>query len=207
MIYVFILICMLTSCTNAEKEETSPTPVPSVSETSTPMPSTPVITASPAIEPSPEAASHEDKAISGFETKILDKSKNRMINLKIAAKAIDGFVLKSNEEFSFNGVVGERSADKGYKEAGILVGEEHTTGMGGGVCQISTTLYNAAKIGGFEITERQSHKTEVAYAPSGEDATVNYDNIDFKFKNNLGFDVILKISVDENKVTVKIERV
>ena len=116
-------------------------------------------------------------------TKIIDTGINRISNINLACESISGTAVKPGEEFSFNEVVGKRSKERGYKDAPIIFHGEKSYGTGGGVCQVSTTVYMAALNAGLEITERHTHSEKVSYAP-GTDATVVYGEKDMKFKNN-----------------------
>lgn len=151
----------------------------------------------PASEPVPEI-------LTEISTHLYDDSENRVNNIKIASEAISGTVLAPGDVFSFNDTVGKRSAEKGYKKAPILSHGKHSKGFGGGVCQVSTTLYLAANDCGFEILERHRHDKKVAYAPNGNDCTVNYNDLDLKFKNNSDKTVRLEIYVDGEEVVAKI---
>ncbi len=146
--------------------------------------------------------------ISSFSTPIVDDNKNRVSNIKITCSRISNTIVNSNEEFSFCKVVGQPSSSDGYKEAHAFVDGELTNAIGGGNCQVSTTLYNAAKkIDGVKITERHEHGKDVGYIEMGKDATVAYDYLDLKFKNNNNFDLKLSAYVKDNKVCVDIYKI
>lgn len=143
--------------------------------------------------------------ISSFSTPIVDDHKNRINNIKITCSRINNTIVKSNKEFSFCDVVGKPSSEDGYKEAHAFVNGELTNAIGGGNCQVSTTIYNAAKkIDGVKITERHEHDKNVGYIEKGKDATVAYDYLDLKFKNNNDFDLKLKAYIKNDKVCVDI---
>lgn len=146
--------------------------------------------------------------ISSFSTPIVDDNENRITNIKITCSRISDTVVKADEEFSFCKVVGQPSSADGYKEAHAFVDGELVNAIGGGNCQVSTTVYNAAKeIDGVEITERHEHGKEVGYIEMGKDATVAYDYLDLKFKNNNDFDLKLDAYVKDDKVCVDIYKV
>ena len=146
--------------------------------------------------------------ISSFSTPIVDDNKNRITNIKITCSRISDTVVKANEEFSFCKVVGQPSSADGYKEAHAFVDVELVNAIGGGNCQVSTTIYNAAKkIDGVEITERHEHGKEVGYIEMGKDATVAYDYLDLKFENNNDFDLKLDAYIKDDKVCVDIYKV
>ena len=142
----------------------------------------------------------EDVLLGSFETKILDADEKRMENINLSIDAIDGAIIKKGEEFSFNGIIGARTKEKGYEEATILVGCEKEKAVGGGICQVSSTIYNAVKNAGLEIVERHSHSAPVHYLPQGEDAAISFGTLDFKFKNNLDSNIKLAVSTDGKKV-------
>ena len=146
--------------------------------------------------------------ISSFSTPIVDDNKNRITNIKITCSRISDTIVKANEEFSFCKVVGQPSSADGYKEAHAFVDGELVNAIGGGNCQVSTTIYNAAKkIDGVEITERHEHGKEVGYIEMGKDATVAYDYLDLKFENNNDFDLKLDAYIKDDKVCVDIYKV
>lgn len=160
------------------------------------------------IEPQTQGVTHrvsiQEITVAEASTKIIDKGENRVNNILLACKKISGIKLAPGEEFSFNKLTGKKTVKNGYKTAPVLVDGEKSYGTGGGVCQVSTTIYMAAKSGGFEITEHHNHSESVAYAPKGMDATVVYGVKDFKFKNNLNDDIYIFVWVDGDKVISKI---
>lgn len=146
--------------------------------------------------------------ISDFSTPIVDDNENRINNIKITCSRISDTIVKANEEFSFCDVVGQPTADDGYEEAHAFVDGKLTNAIGGGNCQVSTTIYNAAKeIDGVEITERHEHDKEVGYIEKGKDATVAYDYLDLKFENHNDFDLKLEAYIKDDKVCVDIYKI
>ena len=133
--------------------------------------------------------------LSEFSTRYPASNRNRTTNLILAANKINGTVLMPGEVFSYNKVVGERSISAGYKEAAIYVSGRVEDGLGGGICQITTTLYNAVVYANLEIVERSNHQFVPSYAGAGRDATVVYGAIDFKFKNNRNYPIKIMCSV------------
>lgn len=125
----------------------------------------------------------------------------RSHNIALAAQKINGLVLMPGQQFSFNGVVGQRSAQTGFKTAKVYQGGEIVDGIGGGICQVSTTLYNAALYADLKIVYRTNHSMPVSYVPSGRDATVSYGSIDFKFSNNQGYPIKLGCSASNGRLT------
>lgn len=113
----------------------------------------------------------------------------RTNNVRLASASINGTILNPGDEFSYNGVVGERTEARGYKPAGAYVNGQVVDEFGGGVCQPSSTLYMAVLRADLEVTERHNHSFTVAYTPLGEDATVDYGNLDFRFKNDTDYPI------------------
>lgn len=146
--------------------------------------------------------------IGSFSTKILDKQDSRINNIEIAARKLDLKKIAPGEEFSFNGTLGRRTEEKGYEEAPIIIkteeGFKKGLGVGGGICQLSTTIYNAVEKCNMEITERHIHSKNVGYVPRGKDATVAYGAVDFKFRNTRNFPVMLRVYLSDSYLTVKI---
>lgn len=133
--------------------------------------------------------------LSTFSTKYAVSNVNRTTNLILAANKINGTVIMPGETFSYNKVVGARTIAAGYKEAPIYVQGEVVDGVGGGICQITTTLYNAVVYANLEVTQRTNHQFVPSYAPASRDATVVYGAIDFQFKNNRNYPIKLVCSV------------
>lgn len=133
--------------------------------------------------------------LSYFTTQYSTRDTNRTTNLKLAASKINGTVLMPGETFSYNKVVGERTIAAGYKEAPIYVSGRVENGLGGGICQITTTLYNAVIYANLQIVERTNHQFVPSYVTASRDATVVYGAIDFKFKNNRNYPIKLLCSV------------
>ena len=141
----------------------------------------------------------------------------RTTNIHVACRAVDGQVLMPGEVLSFNGLTGERTYDKGYRMAHIFVRERGQSessivdGLAGGVCQVSSTLYNAVrKVNNqsagqpLQIVERSSHSLPVAYVPSGRDATVAWPSRDFKFRNRYDFPIYVRTQAGDNRLTISI---
>ena len=130
-----------------------------------------------------------------FSTKYAASNKNRTTNLTLAAQKIDGYVLLPGETFSYNEVVGERTIAAGYKEAAVYENGQVVQGLGGGICQISTTLFNAVLLSNLEIVELHNHQFVPSYVKAGRDATVVYGLKDFKFKNNRDYAIKINCTV------------
>ncbi|KYH28216.1 MULTISPECIES: VanW family protein [Clostridium] len=132
-----------------------------------------------------EKLSSINTPIASFSTSFASSTEGRINNIELATKAINGTLLMPGETFSFNEVVGERTRARGYKEAGVIVNGEIEAGLGGGICQVSSTLYNAILHSGIKPYERRNHSLPSSYVAKGLDATVDWGNIDLKFKNTL----------------------
>ena len=133
--------------------------------------------------------------LSSFSTNYNARDTDRTTNLKLATNKINGTVLMPGETFSYNQVVGARTIAAGYKEAPIYVQGQVVDGLGGGICQITSTLYNAVLYANLEIVERSNHQFVPSYVTASRDATVVYGSIDFKFKNNRNYPIKLICSV------------
>ena len=131
-------------------------------------------------------------------------NKNRNTNIQLSAAAINGITVLPGEIFSFNGATGERTAEKGYKEAAAIAGGQSRDEVGGGVCQTSSTLFNAVARADLEIIERNPHAWPSNYVEKGFDATVNWPGLDFKFRNNTDWPVFIVAGYSNQKVTVNI---
>jgi vancomycin resistance protein YoaR len=147
-----------------------------------------------------EKAKRTKEILSTINTQISTFSTNygsisgpsRVNNIQLATNTITGLVLMPGDNFSFNGVVGQRTAAKGYQSAPVDIGTQTSQGLGGGICQVSTTLYNAVLLAGIKATERMHHTIHSLYVPLGYDATVDWDNLDYQFKNTLPFPIYIE---------------
>ena len=129
---------------------------------------------------------------------------NRNTNLKQACKAINGKLIRPGETFSYNETLGKRTEEKGYKPAGAYSGGKTVQTIGGGICQVSSTLYYACLKADLEIVERTAHGYTVSYMPYGMDATVSWGSLDYKFKNNTDYPIRIEASVSGGQVHVKL---
>ncbi|MGQ9512303.1 VanW family protein [Thermodesulfitimonas sp.] len=139
-----------------------------------------------------------------YATTFAPEKVNRVYNISVAAGALDGLVVRPGEVVSFNKVVGPRSSEAGYKTAPMIISNEFVDALGGGVCQVSTTLYNAVLRAGLAVVERHNHSLPVGYVPAGLDATVTYGGADFKFRNNTDKYLYLRTVIQGNRLVVKI---
>lgn len=142
--------------------------------------------------------------LSQFSTNYPASNKNRTTNLILASNKINGTVLMPGETFSYNKVVGARTIEAGYKEAPIYVEGRVENGLGGGICQIASTLYNAVLYSNLEIVSRSNHQFVPSYVPASRDATVVYGAIDFQFKNNRNYPIKITCSVANGIANFKI---
>lgn len=141
------------------------------------------------------------KKISSFTTHFNADDRGRSANIALAAQRINGTTVYPNQEFSFNAKVGARTKANGFKEAKIIQSGEFIVGTGGGVCQASTTLYNAAVLAGLKITARKPHSLAVHYVPPSRDAMVSSSS-DFRFKNPYSYPVYLAAEAKRGEITV-----
>lgn len=132
-------------------------------------------------------------------------SANRINNMKLACQKIDGVILNPGDEFSYNGVVGQRTEAAGFKKAGAYANGEVVQEVGGGICQVSSTLYCSALYANLKITSRTCHYFPVDYLPAGLDATVSWKSPDFKFKNDRDFPIKIVANFDEKAKSLTIE--
>ena len=127
---------------------------------------------------------------------------DRTVNLKLASKAIDGKIVYPGEVFSFNGTVGIRTEAKGYKKAYVFTGPTtHQMGVGGGVCQVASTIFNAALLANFGIVERHQHSQRVTYCPLGRDAAIYWGSEDLKFRNTSDYPIKIKMRCGDGSIT------
>ena len=140
-----------------------------------------------------------DTKIASHSTCFVSSPIGRSRNVELAAKAIDNKIIAPNEVFSFNDIVGERTKEKGYMVAPVLEDGDYKSGLGGGICQVSSTLYNVVLKSGINPIERKNHSLPAAYVDLGLDATVSWGTIDFKFKNTLDYPIFIE-SYTKNKV-------
>ena len=131
-------------------------------------------------------------------------NQNRTTNVTLAADFCNNTVLMPGEVFSYNAVVGPRTAERGFKEASVYIGASVEDGLGGGICQVTSTLYLATLYADLEIVERFNHSRDVTYVPDGLDATVAWGSKDYRFKNNTEYPIRVQTIVKNGKLTVNI---
>jgi len=145
-----------------------------------------------------------DCVISHFSTVFSTGDVNRSDNIRLACSRIDNRIMLPGEEFSMNQALGPRTLENGYKEAPVILKSELVSGMGGGVCQVSSTLYNTVLLAGLKVTERMHHSIPLTYISPGRDATINEDSIDFRFINSLDYPVCLQTDVNGRTLNIRI---
>ncbi|TXC91611.1 hypothetical protein FS935_08215 [Metabacillus litoralis] len=144
------------------------------------------------------------KQISHYITFFNNRNKQRSQNIHLASEAINNHVVFPGEVFSFNSVVGNRTIEKGYLPAPIIVRGELSEGVGGGICQVSSTLFNAVDRAGVKIIERYSHSRKVPYVPPNRDATVSWYGPDFTFKNQHNQPLLIRSKVFGGQLIINI---
>lgn len=156
-------------------------------------------------------AEHEvdEEELASFSTKLGGKNTPRSRNIGITTSTLNGTLVKNGETFSFCDTIGNPTADKGYEEADSFDADGKTVQtLGGGNCQVSSTLYNAVlKVKSLQVKERHAHSKSVHYVAKDKDAAVSYGSVDFKFKNNTGSDIKIYASSDLNSVNVRIVKI
>lgn len=146
----------------------------------------------------------KEKEIGHYVTQFKQNNKERSHNIDLATEAINNHVVFPGETFSFNKVVGERTKEKGYKRAPVIVKGELAEDIGGGICQVSSTLFNAVDLKGIQIVERYSHSRSVPYVPPGRDATVSWWGPDFSFRNMYNHPVLIRAKSKGGRMDISI---
>lgn len=151
----------------------------------------------------------EEELISLFSTKIYTKDSARQNNITITCNTLNDTIIPKGSTFSFCNTVGKATSDKGYQKADIFDKDGNKEkGLGGGNCQVSTTLYNAVlTIPSLTVTERHEHSNKVPYIEDGKDAAVAYGSYDLKFKNDTGFDIKIKAENTEDAVNISLYKI
>ena len=142
--------------------------------------------------------------LSSYTTSYATSNSNRSNNIALAASKLDGTVIMPGETFSYNETIGKRTVSAGFKEAGAYSNGQVVTEVGGGICQVSSTLYNAVLRVNLEIVSRKNHNFQVSYVPIGTDATVSWQQPDFKFKNNRNYAIRIKATTSNKKITIQV---
>ncbi|HWQ71724.1 MAG TPA: VanW family protein [Desulfitobacteriaceae bacterium] len=145
-----------------------------------------------------------DSMLAEYSTAFSTYDSNRTHNLTLAAGTLDKKEIRPGETFSFNGTVGPRTEQTGYKDAKIIINNEFIYGIGGGVCQVSSVLYNTVLLANLPVLERKPHSIPISYIPLGRDAMVNYPDIDFKFRNDTAGIIYLRTEVKSGVLTIRL---
>lgn len=150
----------------------------------------------------------KEEEIASFSTKIFTKDSSRQNNISITCNTLNGTIVSNGSTFSFCDSVGQATSSKGYQEADIFDKDGNKKkGLGGGNCQVSTTLYNAVlKVTNLVVTERHEHSNKVPYIQTGKDAAVAYGSYDLKFRNDTGYDVKIKAENTADNVIITLYR-
>ena len=144
------------------------------------------------------------RPLGAYTTPLGCRTRDQVFNARLAARSLDGAVIMPGQTFSFNRRVGSWSIDTGYRKAPVSYGGEMIRDWGGGVCQTSTTLYNAALISGMTIVERHRHQWPPSYVPPGRDAAVAFENIDLRFRNPYDWPVTIRAATQSSRLTISI---
>lgn len=151
---------------------------------------------------------YKDVEIASFTSTLYDNEENRVYNISKACDILNGVTIPNGSEFSFNNTIGPMSEENGYKLAKGFDDKGKLIDIpGGGMCQVSSTLYNVALMANLKITERHPHSRRVYYVPVDKDATVYYPSLDLKFINNTGYDLKLSAQNDNYSVTIKMYKI
>ena len=146
--------------------------------------------------------------IATYTTTLYDKEQTRIDNINLAISKLNGVIIENWAEFSFNNTIGPMNEGNGFKKAtGFDSNGKKIKISGGGICQISSTIYNCALIAGFDITERHPHSRRVYYVPKDKDATILYGSLDLKFVNNSGSKVRIDASATKSTVTITLVKI
>lgn len=142
--------------------------------------------------------------LAAYATPLQGRSSSQVHNARLALEHLQGVVIEPGAEWSFNGTVGSLSRDEGFRKAPVSYNGTLIDDWGGGACQTSTTLYNAALLAGLEIVERHPHRFAPSYVPPGRDAAVAFSNIDLKLRNPHPYPVTLKGSIERERLTLSV---
>lgn len=164
----------------------------------------PIIITSPEVTVASLKEEGIERKIAEFTTAFATSGEGRSHNVTVAAQALNETLLMPDEVFEYGKIVAKAEQEYGYKEAPVILKGKLTPGIGGGICQVSSTLYNAALLTGLEIVERRNHSLVVSYLPKGLDATFADGYVNFKFRNTTGKQLLIRTVVKDKTVTVKL---
>lgn len=146
--------------------------------------------------------------LASYSTTIKDKSSGRLVNIRLTCDILNGRIINPGDTFSFNEIVGKPTVERGYQEASVIINHETEKGIGGGNCQVSSTLYNAVlSVPSLVVTERHEHGKDVTYVPEGKDAAVSYGSLDLKFRNDTENKIRIDLTTDDSTITAKLVQI
>lgn len=208
IILLGVILFFLTGCTNQQEEENNKKQEANVTAERTAATLNKQIQENTVLQAEEQERQNKETVLATYETKIKDKSEGRLVNIRLTCEAISGKMLASGEKFSFNEIVGKPTAERGYQEASVIIDHKTEKGIGGGNCQVSSTLYNAVLgVASLEVTERHEHGKDVTYVPDGKDAAVSYGSLDLKFKNNTGKKIRIDVATNNEIITARIVQI
>ena len=205
-----IIICTVTGCTASgdKEEETSETTTETTTKPTTTEDLATTFKESDTMKIYPGLSKDSDGdypyELAAYTSYYRSSDETRTANLKAAVSKLNNIKIPDDAVFSFNQTVGKRTVTAGYETAKVINGGEFVDGLGGGVCQVSSTLFECVLRANVEIVYRTNHSLEIGYVPLGGDATVQWNSKDFKFKNTLDCDVRIKMTCEGGKLTCKL---
>lgn len=205
-----IIICTVTGCTASgdKEEETSETTTETTTKPTTTEDLATTFKESDTMKIYPGLSKDSEGdypyELAAYTSYYRSSDETRTANLKAAVSKLNNIKIPDDAVFSFNQTVGKRTVTAGYETAKVINGGEFVDGLGGGVCQVSSTLFECVLRANVEIVYRTNHSLEIGYVPLGGDATVQWNSKDFKFKNTLGCDVRIKMTCEGGKLTCKL---
>lgn len=210
LLVLTIIICTVTGCTAGgdKEEETSETTTETTTKPTTTEDLKTTFKESDTMKVYPGLSKDSEGdypyELATYTSYYRSSDKTRTANLKAAVSKLNNIKIPDDAVFSFNQTVGKRTITAGYETAKVINGGEFVDGLGGGVCQVSSTLFECVLRANVEIVYRTNHSLEIGYVPLGGDATVQWNSKDFKFKNTLGCDVRIKMTCEGGKLTCKL---
>lgn len=210
LLVLTIIICTVTGCTAGgdKKEETSETTTETTTKPTTTEDLETTFKESDTMKVYPGLSKDSEgdypHELATYTSYYRSSDETRTANLKAAVSKLNNIKIPDDAVFSFNQTVGKRTITAGYETAKVINGGEFVDGLGGGVCQVSSTLFECVLRANVEIVYRTNHSLEIGYVPLGGDATVQWNSKDFKFKNTLGCDVRIKMTCEGGKLTCKL---
>ena len=210
LLVLTMIICTVTGCTAGgdKEEETSETTTETTTKPTTTEDLETTFKESDTMKVYPGLSKDSEGdypyELATYTSYYRSSDETRTANLKAAVSKLNNIKIPDDAVFSFNQTVGKRTITAGYETAKVINGGEFVDGLGGGVCQVSSTLFECVLRANVEIVYRTNHSLEIGYVPLGGDATVQWNSKDFKFKNTLGCDVRIKMTCEGGKLTCKL---